>query len=154
MASPEAETFLWRRILLDERVYSTNRAPGGCQRIEVITSQRNSLLTSVFTPQYLSSGCFIPTQQPGNASTPTKTYQALHCQAQTVSPKRETIRNEALSVKRGRETRRLRDAAIKIRRIFVSSCPRALLYGESARAFFVSLAIRAARRSAARSGKS
>jgi hypothetical protein len=26
MASPEAETFLWRRILLDERVYSTNRA--------------------------------------------------------------------------------------------------------------------------------
>jgi hypothetical protein len=37
MASPEAETFLWRRILLDERVYSTNRAPGGCSKPGFIT---------------------------------------------------------------------------------------------------------------------
>jgi hypothetical protein len=37
-------------------------------------SVSGSPLTGVFTPQYLSNGCFITTLQPGNASTPTKTY--------------------------------------------------------------------------------
>ncbi len=96
MASPEAETFLWRRIKLDEQAGKSHDRVPGAGAIFLKKNRGAGLYATIFV-----NGCRSQLQ-PSNASTPTEPLRALHCLLQTVSPKRETIKIGHNHVKRGR----------------------------------------------------
>jgi hypothetical protein len=105
LASPEAETFLWRRNIKRRTgiPFSQTRPRTRAQ------TALERLAFSFFKPEAESrreplrhnicQAVAQTKQQPGNASAPTKTNRTLLCWVQTVSPKRETIRILAQPVK-------------------------------------------------------
>ena len=77
MASPEAETFLWRRIFRDERV-----------KFDRLARSVEAKRIKAFGPGFAAHERFYATiivkrpspyhaRQPGNASTPTKTIKSV-----------------------------------------------------------------------------
>jgi hypothetical protein len=72
MASPEAETFLWRRILQEmSGFFNQSRAPEWKRAEDFIIPFRGS--RAFLRHNICQAAVSIPTRQPGNASTPTKT---------------------------------------------------------------------------------
>ena len=75
MASLEAETFLWRRILLDERVYfNQSRARSlKAKKVKAFRVAHEPFYATIIVKRLFG----FTARQPGNASTPTKTILSV-----------------------------------------------------------------------------